>query len=133
MRVADLSPETRRRIGELRFDWFVEKHEGPWDWSSWLDAMGVEFMTIDGFEVLLPIEQEHHANISIVRCIPSADRKVLTIFLRDTTFYSDMFAGFLAVCEKISDEDWYITLLYHEWFVIDDVPTQFQRPSPETP
>jgi hypothetical protein len=128
MRVADLSPEVRRRIAGMRFDWFVEKHEGPWEWGSWIDAMGVEFMTIDGRDVLLPVEGDHHPNITIVRCIPSADGDVLTIFLRDTTFWSDMFAGLLAVCEKVPGEDWYIALVYHEWFVIDDVATQYQQP-----
>jgi hypothetical protein len=40
-----------------------------------------------------------------------------------------MDAGILAVCEKVPGEDWYIALVYHEWFVIGDVPTQYRSVS----
>ena len=129
MKIADLSPDIRRRIGRLRFDRIIEKHEGPWDWDYRLEHGYVEFLTIDSYDVLLPVDKENHPNFTVVRCIPSADGAALTIFLRDTTFWSDMFAGYLAVCEKVPGEAWYIALLYHEWFVIDDVATQFHRSS----
>ena len=126
MNIADISPETRRRIGAMRFDWFVEKHEGPWDWKSFIDSGTASFITVDGYDVLLPVEADHHPNISIVRCIVSEDRSTLTLFLTDTTCFEEMFSGFFAVCEKVPGEDWYIALLYHEWFVIDDVGEQFR-------
>jgi hypothetical protein len=34
----------------------------------------------------------------------------------DETF----FAGFLAICEKVPDETFYIAIVYHEWFIIDE-------------
>jgi hypothetical protein len=130
VRLADLSPEMRRRIAEIRWDRFIEKHEGPWPWKSWIEHDDVDFLTVDGNEVLFPIEKANHANISILRCIPSADGSVLTIFLTDTTFYEEMFAGALAICEKVPGEDWYLTLVYHDWFVIPDVATQFRAVAP---
>lgn len=126
MKLADLSPETRRRIATMRFDRIVEKHEGPWDWEFRLNREAVEFITVDGYDVLLPVDKENHPNIAIVRGIVSDDRSVLTIFLVDTTYFTGMDTGFVAVCEKVPGESWYLALLYHEWFVIDDVSTQYR-------
>ncbi len=125
MKVAELSAEARGRIAAMRFDRIVEKHEGPWTWEYRLANGGVEFLTVDGYDVLLPIDKENHPNVTIVRCIASESRDVLTIFLTDTTYFTGMDSGFLAVCEKAPGEDWYIALVYHEWFVIDDVQTQY--------
>lgn len=129
MKIADISPETQRRIGPIRFDWFVEKHEGPWDWQSFIESGLASFFRIDGYDVLLPVEEDHHPNITVVRCIASEDRNVLTIFLTDTTYFTEMFSGYFAVCEKVPGEEWYLALLYHEWFVIDDVATQYRSVS----
>lgn len=126
MKLADLSPETRRRIEGLRFDRIVEKHEGPFEWRYWLDKGGAEFLVVDGASVLLPVEQEQHPNITIVRSMMSADGQTITLFLTDTTYFTDMDAGFMAVCERVPDEDWYIALVFHEWFVIEDVATQYR-------
>jgi hypothetical protein len=118
MRVADLSPELRERISRVRWDRMIEKHEGPWDYRSWIEHGGAEFLTIDGFDVLLPVEPEHHPNITIVRCIVSEDRNTLTIFLKDTTWYDEeIFSGFLAVCDRFPGESWYLAMVYHEWFI----------------
>ncbi|MGE0544737.1 MAG: hypothetical protein AB7R89_31660 [Dehalococcoidia bacterium] len=76
--------------------------------------------------MLLPVQADHHPNIAVVRCVVSEDKNTLTIFLTDTTYFEEMFSGFMAVCEKVPGEDWYIALLYHEWFVIDDVATQYR-------
>lgn len=129
MKLADLSEETRRRIARIRFDRIVEKHEGPFDWEYWIERAGVEFLTIDGYDVLLPIAKEQHPNISVVRCIAAQDRETLTIFLMDTTYFTGMYAGFLAICEKMPGESWYLALVYHEWFVVPDLPAQFRAES----
>jgi hypothetical protein len=118
MRLADLSPDTRQRIAGLRFDLFVEKHEGPWSWEYWLKHDAVEFLQIDTFDVLLPVEKEHQKNITILRCIVGENGQVLTIFLKDTTYESGVFAGRVAVCEKVAGEQWYLATLYHEWLII---------------
>ncbi len=120
MRLADLSPETRREIAKRRFDLFVEKHEGPWSWEYWLEDDVVEFLQVDGFDVLLPVEKKHHKNITILRCLVSDNGQVLTIFLKDTTYESGIFAGRVAICERLPGEQWYLATLYHEWFIIDN-------------
>jgi hypothetical protein len=117
MRLEDIAPEELKRVAKFRWDRIVEKHEGPWEWEYLLEAYLVEFLNVNGFEVLLPVEKEHHPQITISRCIVSADQQTLTIFLRDTTYDTGIFAGYLAVCEKVPDQAWYIAILYHECWV----------------
>ena len=121
MKLADLSQDTIEKIKPVRWDQILEKHEGPWTWESALRWNELEFMTIDGHFVLLPLDQEHHSNITILRTIVSQDGNSLTIFLKDTTHYGDdpFSAGFLAICEKVVGEDFFLTTVYHEWFIIE--------------
>jgi hypothetical protein len=76
-------------------------------------------MNVDGFDILLPIDKENHKNISIDRCIPSGDGATLTIFLHDRTYDMgmDMLAGYLAICEKVPEQNWFIAIVYHECWV----------------
>lgn len=120
MSLVDLPPRTRQEIAKRRFDLFVEKHEGPWSWEYWLKDDVVEFLQVDGFDVLLPVEKKHHKNITILRCLVGDNGQVLTIFLKDTTYESGIFAGRVAVCERLPGEQWYLATLYHEWFIIDN-------------
>jgi hypothetical protein len=117
MRLEEVAPEYIKRVAKYRWDRIIEKHEGPWGWDYFLNANLVEFLSVDGFEVLLPVEKKHHPNITITRCIGSTDRQMLTIFLRDTTYDTGIFAGYLAVCEKVPDQEWYIAIVYHECWV----------------
>jgi hypothetical protein len=82
-----------------------------------------EFLTIAGQAVLLPIDKSHHPNLTILRTIFSRDGNTLTLFLQDTT-YDDHWsaAGFMAVCEQVIDEPFFLATLYHEWFIIDRSP-----------
>ena len=123
MRLADLTPSTLARLRSMRWDRIIEKHEGPYDWSSLLEYERPEFMRIDGRDVLLPVDRQHHANITILRCIPSADGQSLTLFLKDVTLVPDskgeqFLAGFVAVCDRFPGEDFFVAILYHEWFII---------------
>jgi hypothetical protein len=73
--------------------------------------------------VLLPIGKEHLPNITVLRCIASDDGQTLTLFLKDTTFatdprYETLMAGFLAICDKMPGEDFFVAIVYHEWFII---------------
>ena len=52
-----------------------------------------EFIEIAGYPVLLPVDREHHPNITILRCIASEDHPALTIFLKDTTYVTDRPVG----------------------------------------
>jgi len=125
MRLADLPPQTLEKTGAYRYDRIVEKHEGPFYWKWLLDSGEAEFLELCGYNVLLPVERERHPNITVINCIASADGQSLTIFLKDTTYAPEpqdpMFdAGFMTVCHRLPDEDFYLAVLYHEWFIIDN-------------
>jgi hypothetical protein len=127
MKFADLSAATRQKIGKVEYDRILEKHEGPYDWN-WVfrtaeRADDLEFFTIDNRPVLLPIDPEHYANVEILRAIWSADGNSVTIFLTDTTYYSiSDRIGYLAVCEKVVGEEFWLAIIYHERFVIESDP-----------
>ena len=121
MKLAQLSQTTISKIKTVRWDRIIEKHEGPEDWESVLRYSSPEFMDIDGRWVLLPVESSSHANITILRTLWSADGNSVTIFLKDTTYDDDpIFSGFLAVCDRLVGENFYLAVVYHEWFVIDN-------------
>jgi hypothetical protein len=127
MKLADLSPQTLETIKSYRWDRIIEKHEGPETWKSVLKYHDPEFMAISEHYVLLPVGQEQHTNITVLRSIMSDDRNTLVIFLKDTTFSHDpeyeMFsAGFVAICDRPPNEDFFIAIVYHEWFIIDNQP-----------
>jgi len=117
MKLADLSAETIQKIGKVKWDGIFD-----WDWvfRTAENKNDLEFVTIDNRPVLLPIDSEHYANIEILRAIWSADANSVTIFLTDTTYYqaSDRI-GYLAVCEKVAGEEFWLTVIYHERFIIE--------------
>jgi len=126
MKLAELTPQVREKIAVLRYDWIVEKHEGPWSWSDGFQFHDFDFLDIDGHAVLLPIEKEQFPNVTILRVIESADGASLTIFLKNTTWVENpenefLDAGFLAVCDKLDDENFYVAHVYHEWFILDEM------------
>ena len=105
------------KINACHWDRIIEKHEGPEQWTSTLRWHNPEFMEIDGRSVLLPVSREWHANITILRCQASEDGSSLTIFLKDTTHSegpeNEVFdAGFMAVCDKVSGEDFFLAIVY---------------------
>jgi hypothetical protein len=127
MKFAGISAATLQRIGLVKWDGIFEKHEGPYDWN-WIfrtveEGEEIEFLTIDDRPVLLPIYPEHYANVEILRTVWSADRNSVTIFLMDTTYHqvSDQI-GYLAICEKVVGEEFWLATIYHEWYVIEPDP-----------
>ena len=129
MRLADLPPELRARLEHVRYDRIIEKHEGPEQWSGVLRYAEPEFLEVDGKPVLLPIDAEHHPNLTILRAIPSADGRVLTIFLRDTTYGQEWYdSGFMAVCEDLFGAGFYVATVYHEWFVVEQPTEVLEEP-----
>jgi len=128
MNLSDLSPATLEKLKSWRWDRIIEKHEGPESWESTLRYAEPEFLLIQGQAVLLPVDRGQHPNITILRCIPSADGRVLTLFLKDTTYVSNpqdeyFAAGYLAVCEQLPGETFYAAILYHEWFIVENPGT----------
>ena len=48
-------------------------------------------------------------------------------FLKDTTYDDDLFfSGYLAICDKLKDEDFYLAIVYHEWFIIEPIEGVFE-------
>ncbi len=120
MQLSDLNPDCLAFIKTVRWDRIIEKHEGPGNWASVLEWYDPEFMMIEGRAVLLPVERSHHDNITILRTIWSEDDDSLTLFLKDTTYGDDWFvSGYMAVCDRIPNQDFYLAILYHEWFIIE--------------
>ena len=125
MNLASLSPATRERLNTWRWDRIIEKHEGPERWGSTLRYTDADFMTVDGRDVLLPLDAEQRPNVTILRTVVSDDQRTLTIFLKDTTYVErpeDEFfmAGFVAICDKFPGEEFYVAVVYHEWFIIEN-------------
>jgi hypothetical protein len=103
----------------------LEKDEGPWDWEGDFRYSNPEFIMAEGQPVLLPIDRDQHANITILRVVVSEDGKTLTVFLKDTTYVSDpeseyFDAGCLAICELIPGEPSYVATVYHEWMIVEN-------------
>ncbi|SPF31402.1 conserved hypothetical protein [Syntrophobacter sp. SbD1] len=110
--IEEISPEASNKVKNYRYDILIEKHElFPWKWD--IEQNFGAFLNIGDLNVLLPVGRENQANISVLRCIISDDRETLTIFLKDTTYYSGSDAGFVAVCERVPLENWYIAFVYH--------------------
>lgn len=137
MHVEDLSPETLDRIKHSRWDRIVEKHEGheTWEWKfktyqpddmvfQWdpdFDPIAAQpqFLLVGDYWVLLPVSRNHHQNITILHHFLSEDHTKLVIYLKDTTHDDTMFgAGYVAIGDY-QPEGFYLTTLYHEWFIID--------------
>mgnify|MGYP006422529135 CR=1 FL=1 len=120
MKIADLSPSIIAQIKRIRWDRIIEKHEGPENWESVFRYSQPEFLEVAGKWILLPVDQSHHPNITILRCIISTDEKALTLFLQDTTYDEDpFFSGYMAVCEKVQGNNFFLATLFHEWFIIE--------------
>lgn len=125
MEVSALSPETLDRLKSWRWDRIIEKHEGPLSWEDTFRYADVEFISIDGRDVLLPLDAEQHPNVTILRTIVSEDQQTLTIFLKDTTYVTNpedefFMAGFVAICDRFPGEAFYVAVVYHEWFIVEN-------------
>ncbi|GFE72310.1 hypothetical protein [Chroococcus sp. FPU101] len=127
MKFAELSSTALEKIQATRWDRIIEKHEGPESWESVLRYNDVEFMEVEGRWLLLPIDHSSHPNITILRSIWSELGHSVTLFLKDTTYDDDpFFSGFLAVCDKVKEEDFFLAIIYHEWFIIEPAEGVFE-------
>jgi len=71
----EVTPEHIALLSGYRLDRIVEKHEGPWSWASMCGMGMASFLVVEGFQVLLPLEREHLANITVTRCATSLGGK----------------------------------------------------------
>lgn len=103
---------TLEKIKVKRWDRIIEKHESPETWESVLRYSDPEFIEIDSRWVLLPLDQEYHINLTILRTIWSEDSHSLTLFLKDTSVYDDpFFSGYMAVCDRLDQENFFVAIL----------------------
>lgn len=129
MKLSSLPAPVLEKLKVYKWDGIIEKHEGPFNYGEFSRFTDPEFMVINGFNVLLPVGHKHHVNVTILRCIESADGNTLTIFLKDTTYVKSplrefLDAGYVAVCDRFPGQDFYIAILYHEWYMVDNSEAQ---------
>jgi hypothetical protein len=127
MKFANLSPIALEKIKAARWDRILEKHEGPERWESVLKYYEVEFFEVEGRWVLLPVERSSHPNLTILRSIWSGTGNSVTLFLKDTTYEDDpFFSGSIAICDRVKDENFFLAIVYHEWFIIEPAEGIFE-------
>ena len=111
MTIKDLSSSLLATLKETRYDRIIEKHEGPATWS-WelpdesrkermkemygdrdldfdLDAHA-DFLEIGGVQVLLPVGNDHHENMTFLHHFFSEDRQKIVLYIKDTTYDDDV-------------------------------------------
>jgi hypothetical protein len=116
MKISELSQDQFNTLLIKKFDFYIEKHEGPFSWKNLIDLKAeshADFIKISNFDVLLPVESEQHKNIKMNKLILSDDTRYLTIFLQNTSYYSGISSGVVAICERFQNETWYVCILYH--------------------
>lgn len=127
MKFANLSPTALEKIKAARWDRIIEKHEGPECWEWVLEYHDLEFFEVEGRWILLPVDRSSHPNITILRSIWSESGHSVTLFLKDTTYDDDpFFSGFIAICDRVKDEDFFLAIVYHEWFIIEPAEGIFE-------
>lgn len=109
------------KITHYRYDSLLEgKHEGPYSYVDDLKSITLDFINVDGHNVILPVDKTHHANIEILRSHISQDGQQLAVYLKDTTHIKDpVLSGWFAYCERVSEEEFFVATLYHEWYAIE--------------
>lgn len=116
---------------------FDSKHEF---WMSWHHFLKVpdqsyyqhteddlaDFITVEEYNLLLPVPRSHHSAIHPIRLIPSAEQETLTLFLQDShhqdwfTCPTDARYGFIAIADRYQkfDCDFYLASYYHFAYLI---------------
>lgn len=111
-----LSEQTKEKIAQYRYDYFVEKHEGPWSWADALEYERLCFIMVDNQFVLLPLPSENASNITVLQYYYSEDKNRLIVHLQDTTWYDSDFEAYLCIAERVEGEDFYLCRFYHTYY-----------------
>jgi len=142
LKIDDLTPAQFAKFSWWRCDQLYRKHESWGNWGSSLEIYvpikGVddddeeegrdsEFIVVEGYTVLIP-RIKHAERIWIDECIVSKDDKVLTIFLKNLSYAKDwqnptedevfMEMGYMSVCYRVEDEDFYVAAIHHARYVV---------------
>jgi hypothetical protein len=126
LKIADLTPAQLAKFGTWRCDQFYEKHESYGSWGEDLEVsqeypeLKLDFIDVGGFPVLLPRLPDDFASLRIDDWTISKDERVLTLFLTDiraTATYSYP-EGWVGVCYRVADEDFYVAVVYHARYIV---------------
>lgn len=132
--IADIPSELLDKIKKLRLDRFIEKHEGPWEWESFLKRDNACLVHLKAgsrayqYTVLMPFAARHKATFEEVLCAESSD--MLTLFFvcpslagmegeKDNRRWS----SFCAICREVpayglfDDTTLYVAILLHEVYL----------------
>lgn len=126
LHLADVRGPERVWLLQQRYDRSVGKHEGPFAWRDIVEPvipegaggdrpLTPEFLALDGRVVLLPVERDHHANLTRLRAVASDDGRCLTLFLTDSTQGDGASAGRMAFFEQAPEGGWFLCTVWHEW------------------
>lgn len=135
--VEDLCQEDRWRLDidpgldakhEFFLSWrhFVTLPEKSSPYYESTEADLADFLTFDGFEVLLPVPRSHHPKIELIRLVPGEGHHTLTLFLHDSfheSYFNDAWAaryGFLAIADRYQKFGctFYLASYYHFSYLI---------------
>ncbi len=115
MTLSELSEEAREKIkSHSCWDRIVGTPEGSYAWEFVLDFENPELMEIEGYHVLLPMQKERLSRQTIRRCIPSVDGNTLVLSFQDLSYGDDAEPLFLAICDKLPGEDFFLTTTLYE-------------------
>lgn len=122
----DLSEDVRDRIACYRLDVLLEKHE-RYGWRWLLDR--ARFVEVDSTRILLPFLGDGDEQITVLRTLRDPRDDLLTVFLRfapqraaETMTAPNDEEDRLAVCVRVPEHDFFITIVYHELFSLDGLP-----------
>jgi len=125
MKRSSLSTTVLDQIKTWRWDRIIEKHEGPERWRARSNTTIRSSSRSQVIQFSCRWTASITRTFTILRCIASEDHRTLTIFLKDTTYVTDprdeyFAAGYVAVCERFPGQDFYVAILYHEWFMVEN-------------
>ncbi|MDM8562223.1 hypothetical protein QUF54_02600, partial [Candidatus Marithioploca araucensis] len=113
-KLSELSLEAREKIKSHSWDKIVGTPESSSPWGFFLDFNNPELMDIEGYYVLLPMQQEWFYRQTIQRCILSADGNTLILSFQDLSYGDNSEPLFLAICDKLPGEDFFLTTTLYE-------------------
>ena len=124
MKFAEVSDDIRGKIASWRWDRIIEKHEGPHSWESTLRYSDVDFLEVEEKQILLPLDSEQRNQLEIRKIMTTQSQNEVILYLINHWYkqfgYKEQHCGFIAICEKFPEQNFFVATAYHEWFVIEN-------------
>jgi len=109
MKLSEFSEEVRDKRKSHSWENIIGTHGSSSPWGFILDFDNPELVDIEGYHVLLPMRKECFSSQTIQRCIPSADGNTLILSFQDLSYGDDSEPHFLAICDKLPGEYFFLT------------------------